>query len=69
MVRKCEWECSEDLIYAGCGNILHMQGVALLPKARNYPNRDTHFPLSRHAHTCKRLWAGIQIHSLASRLL
>ena len=36
MVRKCEWECSEDLIDAGCGDILHMQGVALLPKARIY---------------------------------
>lgn len=36
MVRKCEWECSEDPIDAGCGDILHMQGVALLPKAQNY---------------------------------
>ena len=55
MVRKCEWECSEDLIEAGCGDILHMQGVASLPKARNY-QIGTGIQIQ-------------QKHSLASRLL
>ena len=33
-----------DLIEAGCGDILHMQGVALLPKARNYQIGTLIFP-------------------------
>ena len=52
MVRKCEWECSEDLIDAGCGDILHMQGFCFAAEGPKLPNRDTHSPLSRHVHKC-----------------